>query len=166
MTTMASQITSLTIVYSMVYSDADQRKHQSSASLAFVRGIHQGPVNSWTNGQLRGKYFHLMTSSCHISTDREWLRYLEFRWDLFAQWDLRLHLSSIARLSRLTNGRFSPRLYQSWESTNHHDVIYWAWDRYIIWYLGSMYSVNTLIMVQWNYFQVFVQRFFTTSACS
>ena len=42
----ASQISSLTIVYSTVYSDADQRKHQSSASLAFVRGIHRGPVNS------------------------------------------------------------------------------------------------------------------------
>ena len=42
----ASQITSLTIVYSTVYSDADQRKYQSSASLAFVRGIHRGPVNS------------------------------------------------------------------------------------------------------------------------
>ena len=41
----ASQITSLTIVYSIVYSDADQRKHQSSASLAFVWGIHRGPVN-------------------------------------------------------------------------------------------------------------------------
>ena len=42
----ASQITSLTIVYSTVYSGADQRKHQSSASLAFVRGVHRGPVNS------------------------------------------------------------------------------------------------------------------------
>ena len=42
----ASQITSLTIVYSAVYSGADQRKHQSSASLAFVRGIHRGPLNS------------------------------------------------------------------------------------------------------------------------
>ena len=42
----ASQITSLTIVYPIVYSDADQRKRQSSASLAFVRGIHRGPVNS------------------------------------------------------------------------------------------------------------------------
>ena len=41
-----SQIASLTIVYSTVYSGADQRKHQSSASLAFVRGIHRGPVNS------------------------------------------------------------------------------------------------------------------------
>ena len=46
MDAMASQITSLTIVYSIVYSDADQRKHQSSASLAFVRGIHWGPMNS------------------------------------------------------------------------------------------------------------------------
>ena len=33
-------------VYSTVYSDADQRKHQSSASLAFVRRIHRSPVNS------------------------------------------------------------------------------------------------------------------------
>ena len=46
MGTMASQITSLIIVYSTVYSGADQRKHQSSASLASVRGIHRGPVNS------------------------------------------------------------------------------------------------------------------------
>ena len=64
MGTMASQITSLTIVYSTIYSDADQRKHQSSASLAFVRGIHRWPVNSRTNGRYRGKCFHLMTSSC------------------------------------------------------------------------------------------------------
>ena len=42
----ASPITSLTIVYSTVYSDADQRKHQSSAALAFVSGSHRGPVNS------------------------------------------------------------------------------------------------------------------------
>ena len=46
MDTMASQITSLTIVYLTFYSGADQRKHQSSASQAFVRGIHRGPVNS------------------------------------------------------------------------------------------------------------------------
>ena len=46
MGTKASQITSLTIVYSTVYSDADQRKHQSSASLAFVWGINRSPLNS------------------------------------------------------------------------------------------------------------------------
>ena len=41
MDTMASQITSRTIVYATVHAGADQRKHQSSASLAFVRGIHR-----------------------------------------------------------------------------------------------------------------------------
>ena len=40
----AFQTTSLTIVYSTVYSGADQRKHQRSASLAFVRRIHREPV--------------------------------------------------------------------------------------------------------------------------
>ena len=43
---MASQITSLAIVYSTVYSGADQRKHQSSALLVFVWGIHRWPMNS------------------------------------------------------------------------------------------------------------------------
>ena len=42
----ASQIASLTIVYSTVYSGADQRKHESSVLLAFVLEIHRGPVNS------------------------------------------------------------------------------------------------------------------------
>ena len=45
MTMLASQITSLTVVYSIVYSGVNQRKHQSSASLAIVREIHRGPVN-------------------------------------------------------------------------------------------------------------------------
>ena len=54
---MASQITSLTIVYSTVYSDADQRKHQSSASLAFVRGIHRLPVNCPHKGPETRKMF-------------------------------------------------------------------------------------------------------------
>ena len=46
MGSMASQITSLTIVYSTVYSGTDQRKYQISASLALVWGIHRWPVNS------------------------------------------------------------------------------------------------------------------------
>ena len=46
MDAIASQITCLAIVYSTVYSSGDQRKHQSYASLAFVWGIHRGPVNS------------------------------------------------------------------------------------------------------------------------
>ena len=57
MVAMASQITSLTIVYSTVYSDADKRKHQSSASLAFVRGIHRWPVNSLHKWPVTRKMF-------------------------------------------------------------------------------------------------------------
>ena len=59
MTTMTYQITSLTVVYSTVYSDADQRKHQSSASLAFVWGIYlwPGPVNSQHKGPVTRKMF-------------------------------------------------------------------------------------------------------------
>ena len=57
MSPMATQITSLTIVYSTVYSDEDQRKHQSSASLAFVRGIHRWPVNSPHKGPVTRKMF-------------------------------------------------------------------------------------------------------------
>ena len=71
MTTMASQITNLTVVYSTVYSDADKRKHQSSASLAFVWGIHRDRWIPRTKGQLRGKCFHLMTSSCLVETCRD-----------------------------------------------------------------------------------------------
>ena len=46
MGTIASQITSLTTVYSTVYSDEDQRKLQISAPPAFVRRLHRGAVNS------------------------------------------------------------------------------------------------------------------------
>ena len=55
MSTMASQITSLTIIYSTVYSGADQRQLQSSESLAFVRRLHRWPVNSPHKGPVTRK---------------------------------------------------------------------------------------------------------------
>ena len=54
---MASQITCLTIVYSTFYPGADQRKHQSSAPLAFVWGIHRSPVHSPHKGPVMRKMF-------------------------------------------------------------------------------------------------------------
>ena len=57
MSTVASQITSLTIVYLIICSGADQTKHQSSTSLAFVRGIHQGLVKSTHKGTVTRKMF-------------------------------------------------------------------------------------------------------------
>ena len=62
---MASQITGVSIVCSTVCSSADKRKHQSSASLAFLRGIHRWPVVSPHKGPVTWKCIHLMTSSWH-----------------------------------------------------------------------------------------------------
>ena len=71
MSTMASQITSPTVVYSTLYSDADQRKHQGSASLAFVWGIHRGPVNSPHKGPVKlGLYFLRPLADADFHTGR------------------------------------------------------------------------------------------------
>ena len=66
----ASLITSLTIVYFTIYSNADQRKHQSSASPAFVWGIHRGPVNSPHKWPVTRKMFQfddvIMTTDIYL----------------------------------------------------------------------------------------------------
>ena len=81
---MASQITSLNIVYSTVHSGADQRKHQSSASLAFVRGIHRLSMNSPHKWPVTRKMFPfddvIMTSPARyakgiVSINREILQH-------------------------------------------------------------------------------------------
>ena len=54
---MTSQLTSVSIVYSNICSGADQRKHPSSVSLAFVRRIHRWPVNSQHKGPEKRKMF-------------------------------------------------------------------------------------------------------------
>ena len=75
MGTMASQITSLIIVYSTVYSGVHQRKHQSSASLAFVRGIHWSPVNSphkWPVTRKMFPFYDVIMGICDISARQCW----------------------------------------------------------------------------------------------
>ena len=77
MSTIASQITSLTVVYSIIYSGADQSKHQSSASLAFVWGIHRGPVNCPHKWPVTRKMFPfddvIMLYNIHIPTRIQWV---------------------------------------------------------------------------------------------
>ena len=67
----AFQITSLTIVYSTVYSSVDQRKHQSSASLAFVRGIHRWPENSLHKWPVTRKMFPFDDVIMNLSVRRQ-----------------------------------------------------------------------------------------------
>ena len=72
---MASLITSLTIVYSTVYSNTEQRKHQSSAPLAFVWGIHRGPVNSPHKWPVTRKMFPfdgVIMTSFHVILWQVW----------------------------------------------------------------------------------------------
>ena len=57
MSMMASQITGVSIVCFAVCSGTDQRKHQSSMSLVFVRGIHQSLVDSPHKGPVMQKMF-------------------------------------------------------------------------------------------------------------
>ena len=61
--TMASQIAGDSIACSTVYLCVDQRKHLSSASLAFVMGIHRWPVNFLPKEPATRKCFHLAMSS-------------------------------------------------------------------------------------------------------
>ena len=84
MGTIASQITSLAIVYSTVYSGADQSKHQSSASLAFVWGIHRGPVNSPHKWPVTRKMFPfddvIIEDVTQITSSLGWSRGLDQSW--------------------------------------------------------------------------------------
>ena len=101
----ASQITSLTIVYSTVYSDADQRKHQSSASLAFVRGIHRWPVNSPLKWPVTRKMFSF------DDVIMSWRFYGMFRnWLVISKWGLPIKthqptICDITSTNRSTYGR-------------------------------------------------------------
>ena len=73
MTTIASQITSLTVVCSTVYSDADQRKHQSFASVAFV-GEFTGPVTRkmFPFDDIIMKMLSYQNRKCHYKDEEPW----------------------------------------------------------------------------------------------
>ena len=73
MSTMAFQITSVSIVYLTLCSGPDQRKHQSSASLAFVRGIHRWPVNSLHKWPVTRKLFPFYDVIIRYICDLAWI---------------------------------------------------------------------------------------------
>ena len=84
---MASQITSLIIVYSTIYSGANQRKHQSSTSLAFVRWIHRWPGNSLHKWPVTQKMF-----PCYDIIMHESFGSLENAYELLNLGALKFHL--------------------------------------------------------------------------
>ena len=115
---MSSQITSLTIVYSTVYSGADQSKHQSSASLAFVWGIHQEPVNSPHKWPVMRKILHLMTSSW-----RRCVREYQSSEYIFDSWMIQ-HETQWSMLNIITSPLTPFTHYELAENLNGFDVIH------------------------------------------
>ena len=136
MSAMASEIASLTIVYSTVYSGSDQRKHQSFASLAFVRKIHRWPVNSPHKGPVTQKMFpcddvimqnnHSKTNHnknlVHIQCD---ILYRDHSVYWFNQWETTLKFNVVSHwLCPYTEWSLSSQLayMESLKSENFHDA--------------------------------------------
>ena len=133
MSAMASKFTSLTIVYSIVYSGADQRKHQSSASLAYVSGIHRWPVNSPHKGPVTRK-MHPLDDVIMIRVNRDQLiKFTELYVDGLVQdcsnsnaWAMEL-LQSCTKPSMYYGSGYNRRMYlismfvfQSQSIPRHH----------------------------------------------
>ena len=114
MSLIASQITSHTIVYSTVYSDANQRKHQSSASLVFVRGIHRGHMNSPHKGPVTRKMFPFddVIMWWYVRGNRSAVQFsLEINWRVYNTQD---------KMSHILNGRKKTFLMKSYFRNFRH----------------------------------------------
>ena len=125
----ASQITSLTIVYWTVHLGTDQRKHQSSAALAFVQGIYRWPLNSPNKWPVTRKMFpfddvimwaqygnfsgfiefgwNLVIISPALATRTRWMLTLEHQFGLshFSKYSLRVTINDVQYM--LTNLKYS-----------------------------------------------------------
>ena len=127
----ASQITSLTIVYSIVYSDADQRKHQSSASLAFVRGIYRWPVNSPHKWPVSRKTFPfddlimLMIETLKRICDKTSYVIIEIGINFF-QWTYAEHIDrKLPTCVYMTISQFGGGIGTVWEAPRHSLKQWW-----------------------------------------
>ena len=121
----ASQITSLTVVYSILYSGTDQRKPQSSASLAFVRGIQRWPVNSPHKCQVTRKMFPfddvIMSDKTETVSDNTQLSIVWSLWALsksFGRNVISLDVLQHLDYTHLTVERYSIQLTNSITSNN------------------------------------------------
>ena len=147
----ASQITSFTIVYWAVYSDANQRKYQSSPSLAFVWGIHRRPVNSphkWPVTrkmfsfddvimQLSGMYdlhlngprWDIYTFLSDLDTITVELLWITSEYDNFCSWTHQLNdddsFIMIQQFELLPNHLISHVYVSNW-ICYHHLLIFWC----------------------------------------
>ena len=87
MTMLASQITSLTVVYSIVYSGVNQKNIKTPRHWPLCGKFTGDRWISRINGQLRGKCFHLMTSSwTRKKHSLQWSQYRQYCMHTFYIW--------------------------------------------------------------------------------
>ena len=130
---MASQITSLTIVYSIVYPGADLRKHQSPASLAFVWGIHGGPVHSPLKCSVTRKMFPFDDVIMHeekwsMPIDDRKCKYKSFTKNFKTYRALNHLIYPVASGDKLASGNLLTATIRPHLMSYYHWV-YWVWAR-------------------------------------
>ena len=124
---MASLVTSLTIVYSTVYSGAYQRKHQSSASLAFVWGNHRGPVNSPHKWPVTRKMFPFDDVIMTFTLESRW-PYNFYAISFWTHWPPRVtHKTTVKEATLGSDNRSSPNRCQDIMWTNAGSDVNQCW---------------------------------------
>ena len=131
MTAIASPITSLIIVYSTVSSGADQRKHQSSASLVFVRGIHRWPVNSPHKGPAPRKmspFDDVIMITWHQNGGPSYVRYVRAWYTITSSVSIqRCHLKSVGIPTIKITRSDDPLIFICEFPLIERRSLYWNW---------------------------------------
>ena len=133
MRAMVSQITGVTIVYSTVCSDADQRNNHSSASLAFVRGIRRWPLNYHAQRASNAENVSIWRRHQYMFTpilDQDGNASLTF-WEYFLLWKVLYFIQS--SLTLVTNWQRARIDLINGLAPNRRQVIIWINNGLIYW---------------------------------
>ena len=128
MSEIASQITSLTIVYSTVLSGADQSKHQSSASLAFVWEIHRWPVN----------FPHKWPVTRKIFPFDDVIMIKALTWTIFSRISMRILMT----LTKIVTLEVPDYYYRYMEQNANITALCFSSILYIIWQLPKHWKIE------------------------
>ena len=156
---MASQITSPTSVYSNIYSGADQRKHQSSAWLAFVWWIHRWPVTSPHKGPGTQKMFPfddvimqrvIFDPYINVLKDHVVKAVIDINWFLFVIfWQYAYLTVACDVMWRTRSGSTLAQLI----TVNFRWTCIWN-EKWKLWNLGEILAYSYILKYSWNSIQV------------
>ena len=168
MSAMASQITSVSIVYSTICSGADQRKHQGSVSLVFARGIHRWSVlNSSHKGPVTRKMFpsddvivvlYIFEAECRGHAP--WRLDNRPRRACYWKWKINCLYANVCVVSSQTEefDLMTIQEYLSWNNINHcvmmswrGEVMKWLWLNDNIWRFGTLGCWSVMLWCIWTY---------------